>query len=77
MNWVKIEHGVPDKFGEDGNVEVLCKVRTYNEYCNHLVLRFDEDGWWWQYLPALGPTFRGGWVGIGDIEILEWTYITD
>lgn len=77
MNWHKIEHGVPDKFGPGGSVEVLCKVKTEDGYCNHAVLRFDEDGWWWMYLPKLGPDFGGGWIGIGNMEVLEWAYIED
>lgn len=76
-NWNDITFGVPDKFGNSGFVEVLCKVKTPDGYCKHLVLRFDEDGNWWMYLPRLGPAFGGGWCGIGNTRILEWAYIED
>lgn len=76
-NWSDITFGVPDKFGNSDFVEVLCKVKTPDGYCKHMVLRFDEDGNWWMYLPRLGPAFGGGWCGIGDTRILEWAYIED
>ena len=62
MIWFDAKQCVPDKLGQDGFVEVLCKVKTEDGFCNHAVLRFDEDGWWWLYLPELGPAFHGGWV---------------
>jgi len=77
MDFWDIKMGVPDKLGDEGFVEVLCKVRTPDGFCNHLVLRFDEEGFWWIYIPRLGDSFNGGWVGIGDIEVLEWSYIDD
>ena len=77
MIWFDAKNCVPDKLGQDGFVDVLCKVKTKNKSFKHAVLRFDENGCWWLYLPELGHAFQGGWVGIGDLEVLEWAYIED
>jgi len=78
MIWYDAKNCVPDKFGNAGFIQVLCRVRTPNGFCDFAVLRFDEDGNWWMYVPKLGPAFNGGWCGLErGMEVLEWAYIED